>query len=88
MFSNQSNVCLVGSEIKNKIFLCKDNQFLSCSLVSHNWSHQLSEFIVYSGAHYYMDGVTVTDGCTEGFNERDMHGYTTVSLVLGERLPN
>ncbi len=35
-----------------------------------------------------MDSVTVTDGCTEGSNETDIHGYTTVSFVEGEGSPN
>jgi hypothetical protein len=36
-----------------------------------------------------MDSVTVTDGCTEKFfNATDIHGYTTVSFVEGEGLPN
>jgi hypothetical protein len=35
-----------------------------------------------------MDSVTFTDGCTEGFNETEIHLYTTVSFVGGEGLPN
>ncbi len=31
-----------------------------------------------------MDHVTVTDGCTEGFNEKAIHGYKTVSFMNGE----
>jgi hypothetical protein len=35
-----------------------------------------------------MDSVTVTDGFREGFNETDIHGYTTVFMVEGEESPN
>jgi hypothetical protein len=45
-------------------------------------------FNVYSGAYKYMDNVTVTDRCTEGWKETEIHGYTTASSVEGERLPN
>jgi hypothetical protein len=36
----------------------------------------------------YMDSVTVIDGCTVGFNEINIHNYTTVSFVEGEGSPN
>jgi hypothetical protein len=35
-----------------------------------------------------MDSFTVSDGCTEGFNETDVQGYTKVSFVEREGLPN
>jgi hypothetical protein len=47
-----------------------------------------SWFNVQSGAHNYIDSVTVTDGRREGFNETDIHGYTAVSFMEGEGYPN
>jgi hypothetical protein len=35
-----------------------------------------------------MSSVTVTDGYTEGYNETDIHGHTTVSFVEEEGWPN
>ncbi len=35
-----------------------------------------------------MDSVTVTDECTEGYNEIEIHGCTKVSFVEGGGLHN
>jgi hypothetical protein len=40
------------------------------------------------GHTFTWTSVTVTDGYAEGFNEIDLHGYTTVSFVEGDGLPN
>jgi hypothetical protein len=36
----------------------------------------------------FIDRVTVTDGCTEGYNEANIHKYTTVSFMGVEGSPN
>jgi hypothetical protein len=38
--------------------------------------------------HNYINSVTVTDRHRRVFNKTEIHGYTTVSFVEGEGLPN
>jgi hypothetical protein len=30
-----------------------------------------------------MHSVTIIDGCIEGYNETEIHGYTTISVMEG-----
>jgi hypothetical protein len=69
------------------------NRFLGHELLKHCKGFLLLKdvfnvLMFWSGAYNYIGSVTVKDGCTYCYKEKEMHGYTTVSFMEGEGSPN